>query len=149
MRVPSLVLVITAAILFAIGNAVSVTTVSTQATLDFPSRVVESDQGDKMKRRFLRSDTTGDRALHNDPFLTVDDVFHEFGKKFYGNSLLTKLDNLMAKLEYKFWLLKKRTPEKAKTKLGLHHVPNYKDHPNYDKWIGYLRAYNKKHKIDG
>ncbi|KAG6970897.1 hypothetical protein JG688_00004666 [Phytophthora aleatoria] len=88
-------------------------------------------------------------ALHNDPFLTVDDVFHEFGKKFYGNSLLTKLDNLMAKLEYKFWLLKKRTPEKAKTKLGLHHVPNYIDHPNYDKWLGYLRAYNKKHKIDG
>ncbi|KAG2770922.1 hypothetical protein JG687_00006414 [Phytophthora cactorum] len=77
MRVSSLMLAMAAAILVAVSNAASVTRSSTpakQTTLNFmsSSRVLESNQNDKIKGRFLRSGATGgdeDRALNNNAFL--------------------------------------------------------------------------------
>ncbi|ETN01150.1 hypothetical protein PPTG_24111 [Phytophthora nicotianae INRA-310] len=157
MSVKWLVLAIAAAIILTASNVASITTSSTtskKSTLDFPSLPRVSSRYHALKGRSLRSGASGDdvktdedRAFNT--FATADDAGRNFLNAANSNPILKKLDNFMLKLRYKWWLMRGKTPENIRVKLGLHFVTNDKTHPNYKKWLGYLYAFNKKHKISG
>ncbi|KAL3657409.1 hypothetical protein V7S43_017728 [Phytophthora oleae] len=99
--------------------------------------------------RYLRTGPTPDseeRAIPNEILNAVDHAGKVFMTGIYSHdsSFLNWLDRFFLRLEYKYWLLKRKTPEDAAKILGLHHVLNIESHPNYQKWLGYLEAYDKK-----
>lgn len=106
-------------------------------------------------RRFLRTDKkdegdddvadSEERALPNEILRAGNHAENVISTGIKESSILKWLDKISLKLKYKYWLLTGKTPADAKKLLGAHYVSNFESHPNYQTWLGYKRAYNKKH----
>nr|QMU24899.1 PaRXLR75 [Phytophthora agathidicida] len=123
----------------------------TKFDVESSSRMLLPAQSTRSVQRFLRMDKenegTEERALPYEILHAMNHVDNVVSTGIKESSILQWLENISRWLKYMYWLWKRKTPDEAKKLLGLHHVVDIKSHPNYDTWIGYKQAYNKKFDI--
>ncbi|ETP32836.1 hypothetical protein F442_18559 [Phytophthora nicotianae P10297] len=149
------VLLITAALLVDIDTASAYTNDKLSDTVTASnSHVSETPYAASICKRSLRLGTVDEDSSNSEERALLNEIMHAANHAenviitgFKESSILNWLDKISQKLQYRYWLWKKTKPEAAKKQLGLHHVSNIESHPNYQKWLRYKEAYNKKNNI--